>query len=456
MIKSQLLPEFFGIKMVTRAAVTLIELMVVISILSAVALLVIPQVRTVSRERSLREASRTVAMFFNEASTRAKVDGFAGVVIARNPNYYRLVDAGGLVPDGTGNATTGTGSKVYYAGFTLYHMKRPRPFTGNTASDFATVTVLPPLPPNPIPLFYPYLFNVRINQPFDSRIRIEPGSVIQFGSSPVSFRINTVAPGAIPATLDLGCRCEGNQVLPQNGSAFRITPRPEIDTASAVNLPKGHYVNLNYSGNLDLTAPGFDLDNNDLTWTGLTQDFMPINRANPLVDPVYAVANGLDPVAFPAFVDPNTQPVVVIYGAGGKIDRVYPNGILVDAWVASCKFNGLDGYSATSPQQTVFRPLIPLMLCVSTDQQENTFSLNNSAAGYQMPLSFYRASKDVLNDHTVQWVTVDHTSGWTTTSDSVQLTGALVDPTPLPMAGLQGLRILAARGFATQRSQTAD
>ena len=73
-----------------RSGMTLIELLVAISILVIIAAILVPQLRFASADRNLREASRTMASLFAQASQRAINDGVSGVVIERNPNICLL------------------------------------------------------------------------------------------------------------------------------------------------------------------------------------------------------------------------------------------------------------------------------------------------------------------------------------------------------------------------------
>ena len=82
-----------------RSGMTLIELLIAISILVIISAILVPQLRFASADRNLREASRTVASLFAQASQRAINDGVAGVVIERNPN---------IVDEITGVAYAGT------------------------------------------------------------------------------------------------------------------------------------------------------------------------------------------------------------------------------------------------------------------------------------------------------------------------------------------------------------
>lgn len=77
------------IEPVRRRGFTIIELLVVISILVILAALLIPQVRIFNKERGIREAARVLGSAIQEASLRARTKGFGGIALIRNQNYQR-------------------------------------------------------------------------------------------------------------------------------------------------------------------------------------------------------------------------------------------------------------------------------------------------------------------------------------------------------------------------------
>ena len=107
-----------------RTALTLVELLVALAILTLVSALLVPRLRIINKERNIREAARVAGSVFSSARDRAILDGAAGVVIERNLNFV---------------STTGSGRRVYYAGSRLYEMRALPPYAGDSDNDFAFV-----------------------------------------------------------------------------------------------------------------------------------------------------------------------------------------------------------------------------------------------------------------------------------------------------------------------------
>ena len=72
-----------------KHAFTLVEILVVVSILVILTGLLVPRLRVISNERQIREAARNVSSLFSRASQAAIIDGVSGVVLERNPNVSR-------------------------------------------------------------------------------------------------------------------------------------------------------------------------------------------------------------------------------------------------------------------------------------------------------------------------------------------------------------------------------
>ena len=64
------------------AGFTLVEILVTITIMVILTALLIPNVRTVTKDRNAREAARLVGSIMSQASQRAVNDGVAGIVLS--------------------------------------------------------------------------------------------------------------------------------------------------------------------------------------------------------------------------------------------------------------------------------------------------------------------------------------------------------------------------------------
>jgi len=70
-----------------RRGVTLVELLVVISILSVMTAIMIPRLRVINKDRNIREAARVVGSTLVKASNRAVNEGVAGLIAERHDNF---------------------------------------------------------------------------------------------------------------------------------------------------------------------------------------------------------------------------------------------------------------------------------------------------------------------------------------------------------------------------------
>lgn len=281
-----------------RSGMTLIELLVAISILVIIAAILVPQLRFASADRNIREASRTLASLFAQASQRAVNDGISGVVIERNPN---------IIDEITG---------VAYAGTSMFILREVPPYIGEEATDMAeyaqfSTRDFPERPPHhlfdPDNPFIP--FDIWIPEPFEEGI-VQAGDQISFNGQPLRFNIDSVSAETHLAdnTKDvLRLRLSspfdfvaGNVRLPQPtpdpGSSkslvtigsFIVHRQPRKLVSSRVDMPTGYLVDLRLSGELFNGNTFFSLD------------------TRPTVDPS---------------VNPTPNSVAYLFNGRGAIDR---------------------------------------------------------------------------------------------------------------------------------------
>lgn len=334
-----------------RRGFTLVELLVVLVIATVVLSLAIPRIRTVNKERNLREAARVVGSAFANASQRAVSDGAAGIRIVRNPNFI-------------------LGSRQFAASEISLLRKVPN-FVGDAVG--ATVTNNLPLdamgdpdPDNQISILLP------LEQ--EALSIIQPGDEISFGTSPTRYPIleanldlleDGSANTGIVRTIQIIVDQLGYLPPPPDGSSYVIYRRPRVLRSSLTFLPENYLIDLRYSGFLLLdgydpgnpSAPGglgcYDVAGGVVRPQQLTTvfepaptDFAPAPVGTPVV-PANVVENYI---------------IDFLFDETGAIDRIVytENGD-----------EDLDGF----PFETVFRrPLGSLYFFIA--EAPNTFDTN--------------------------------------------------------------------------------
>ncbi|MCE2791311.1 MAG: type II secretion system protein [Planctomycetota bacterium] len=363
---------------------TLVELLVAVSILSLIAVLIIPQIRFLNRERGIREAARVTGSIFVDAANRARVDGYAAVGIRRNPNYVRKVNSPNGVHD------------LLYAANSLYLLRRLPPYTGNdedTVDSFATVV-------SSTSATFPLsgTLVVRIPTPLDATLatQVKRGCWLQLGSVATPLYVDQVNPDG--TFLRLTC------VLPNHLPGFPLNQplrfrldRPLVPVPnSEVALPRGYYINLNYSGPTTAQTAGVaELSARDtcpVTWTYFSEDRQTMST------------------------NFNPNDVLVVFGPNGGLDRIYSNGEVDGALI----------------------PTTSLNLCVSSDEFGNSFD----TAADSLPRSVAEGGRDLLSQEDVMWVSINMQSGGVFVSPIASVSTPVSSPD-----AVQPQRILQSQSF---------
>ena len=270
-----------------RSGLTLVELLIVISIMAILTALIVPQVRTVNKDRNLRETARVIGTAFASARDRAVADGSAGILIRRNPNF--LFDANGAIAP-----------PIEYASMTLYQMRRLPPYTGEYSDSTAVLQI-----DGGTGQYY-----TEIDEPFDTGL-VNPGDTIYFNDAPLGFEIDSIVPSPntggygqplIRVNLNIvninGMVAYGGNLIPPPPvnipMRFRIERAPQIIQSTEVTLPEGYYIDLRYSGPLD----GLDDDTNPATLTKFS-------------------------------LQGDNSDLLIFFGSNGGIDRIQFNGLRV-------------------------------------------------------------------------------------------------------------------------------
>lgn len=228
-----------------RNGFTLIELVVVVSILAIVGVMVIPSLRTLNEDRKVRDTARVVGAVFAAARERAAVDGQAGVEILSLPN-----------DSGTYNLPN--------MGLVLYQMRNLPKYPGDTASHVAALFGVTP----PLDLQNPGVANIRFRSQgvdFPLSVNISVGDFIELGvngvlyevinSDPLQQNIQIKIPfyQPIPPFNPL---YDPNVIPPPSPSdpdyptelQFRVQRKPIRIESSKVRLPNNLFLNLAFSG----------------------------------------------------------------------------------------------------------------------------------------------------------------------------------------------------------------
>lgn len=198
-----------------RRGFTLVELLLVISIMLVLAAMVIPKLRVVTTDRKVREAARVVESMFSTARDTAMVNGFAGVEIVRNKNYA--------------NGAT-----------SMFRMRMLPPYSGDFAGDAANIS-------GPVS---PGVYSVTL--PVDASYDPSLNDFIQFNYRGALYRMLS------PATFEV----LPSQVPPPlgNGIPFRIHRKPIRMFSGEVRLPAGQVIDLRYSGDPDTSGSSTSLN----------------------------------------------------------------------------------------------------------------------------------------------------------------------------------------------------
>lgn len=297
---------------------TLIEVLVVITILAVVTALMIPQLRMVNKERVSRESARVVASFFTQASQRAVIDGSAGVLLERNPNYA----------DGLGYSYAVTGMSL---------LRAVPSFAGDLPTDSVVgVSGGPPdLVAIPLPIEQAELEIVKA------------GDLISFNGSSLEYTIESVAVVGTQLQLDLdlagqksylpapndqeGVNAPSDGVLakaaaetPPVNIPFVIRRLPRPLKSSFTELPQGYLIDLRFSGFTMLDSgymplaapvtlvPPIPVNSGSRSFPVLTQFTRNVLERHPRG----SSADGLN------LIDFGLSDVAILFGSDGEVDRM--------------------------------------------------------------------------------------------------------------------------------------
>ena len=336
--------------------VTLVELLVVITILTIIFAVMIPRLRAVNEDRNIREAARVVASAFSKASSRAVNDGLSGLMIVPNPNFQQATfDNVGV--DGF--------NAPLFAGTRIFQMRRLPPYIGEEENSLAWH--ISSRPPNFVVIDKPFEHQQAPEDGDNSndRLIIQRNDEISFNGSSYRYTITLVGINEDGSKLNLTLDASGPAPLPSLGDArgvdsegesgvpFVIHRQPRRLESSLVELPEGYLIDLRYSG------PLVAADANVSAGAEWNQ--------NP---PPEVVEDGDDPAG-----------VVVHFDAGGGVSRIISVG--------------------TDGRPQAIQPTGALN-CLVTEYDPNAFGPDGN---------FQSLSDEPIFSPNNKWVSVDHLTG---------------------------------------------
>jgi type II secretory pathway pseudopilin PulG len=271
-----------------RLGLTLVELLVLISVLVILTAVLVPSVRFLTKDRKIREATRELDTFLTSIQTDAIQTGTGGIWIERDPN--------------TPNTAT-----------RLYRIKSPAPYTGDF---FGAVCQIVEANANPAEVLNGidddgnslvddlYFANIRFDKNTAASVSFlaGPGDLIQFDLKGAWFTLTDVpAPGGDPNWTNT------IRVVSSTGPINIVPPATPIVTKFKIRrLPKRStvgYLELPQDTLIDLARSGFTAI--DLNGNGLFDD-LPI-QGNEMLN-----QGALDPIQ-------------IIFGENGDVELVVIN-----------------------------------------------------------------------------------------------------------------------------------
>ncbi len=342
----------------TRHGFTLIEMIVVVTVLSIVAVLVIPTVRTMNEDRQVRDTARIVGAFFSKAREQAAVDGVAGIElwsVPRNP------------------AEPNRDLWQYNApnlAVVLYQLRAIPPYLGDTLGSTAEV-IGTGTGPNEFVIEFAIDELRDSTQPtFEEQFVAGcfPGDLIEINNSGVRLEIVSITDGGAVAGIPnpdslIVNNPSPNPQLPMGEMVdYKIFRQPQRVESSVLRLPNNFFVNMAMSGHgTTLGASGSSVGGNEL----MGRQFR--NFASPLTPTGHSHGR-----------------TRILFAADGSVSRVTTRSIFT---------------TATPPNtEALETPNGPIQLLMCNALRDSVDLTNLDAPEY-------------LYDPNNLWITIDHRTG---------------------------------------------
>ena len=329
-----------------RAAYTLVELLIVLSIMVLLAAVALPTVKDLLANQQIAKTARNISAFIDKARSRAIAEGkFVGIRVERLNTLEPVGRAQSIrireltsVPPYTGDASDASAILKTNTGYTNSNLSyltiaEFNPFdnallalSASMVDPNAAMQINDPSQPG-------YVLTPKSEPADDASAPIRSGDYIELpGGRLVPFKIQYRALNAGPGVpvklfFDLsemktaGTKSfpAGNPIFPSGGRKikYKIHRRPVVSTAAPYSLPRGVAIDLNYSGT--------GMKGNEFAPSPLTTDIANGNNAKP-IDIVFGPDGGVVSLTT-AFSDVPSFPQGQIFICLGDSDGIRPDNL---------------------------------------------------------------------------------------------------------------------------------
>jgi prepilin-type N-terminal cleavage/methylation domain-containing protein len=265
-----------------RRAMTLIELLVVVVIILTIAAVTIPRLRPDLQRSRIREAARSVQLYFSSARNQAMTTGRdCGVQIDRLANYSSAGVATPLEPG---------------CSMSITQVEMPVGYCGELIPSMGTVSLIPPATSGVLQTSATVNVAFGTSNPINETL-ITQGDLIQLDMQGPMYTVAGIASNgtSVVATADIS---EGQSLpWPVQGAGGAVVPykffrQPVKSTAGAMQLPSPSVIDLTFSGPDPLVPPS-----GTTAWS----------------TPWYASTT-------------DVTPIQIMFAPDGSVDRVYVDG----------------------------------------------------------------------------------------------------------------------------------
>ena len=238
-----------------QRAFTVVELLVVITIILVVIAAVVPQLRVINKDRKLREAAQIFVSALERASRKAKLDGASALILERNPRFTRSYPAGHR---GFGGEQINVGygvTRIYVAAAVPDY----RDDFGGSVHVYLNSTDVN------IPVGSVVMSRPLAHDESNGRFVVTPGDTLRAGGTereiltvqeyvptsayseyPNGMLILTVSP-AFPLSTPDGTPINTIGEYDEY-SNYVVQRQPRLDNSNFFEIPAGHMIDLRFSG----------------------------------------------------------------------------------------------------------------------------------------------------------------------------------------------------------------